>query len=113
MTAEAEAREATAVLLAQRPATPPIFAGHDDIALEALAGIATAASARDVAVVGVRHHRHRRPPDDLPTSVDQRGIEMGSEAVTMLLERIQGRTLSRHHVVTPTLRIRTSTGPPR
>ena len=47
------------------------------------------------------------------TSVDQRGVEMGAEAVTMLLERIQGRTLSRHHVVTPTLRIRTSTGPPR
>ena len=46
------------------------------------------------------------------TSVDQRGVEMGSEAVTMLLERIHGRTEPRQHVVTPTLRIRASTGPP-
>jgi hypothetical protein len=43
------------------------------------------------------------------TSVDQSGVDMGSQAIGMLLERIQGRTESREYVVTPSLRIRTST----
>ena len=46
------------------------------------------------------------------TSVDQQGVEMGEQAVTMLLERFQGRTEPREYVAAPTLQVRTSTGPP-
>jgi LacI family transcriptional regulator len=44
--------------------------------------------------------------------VDQFGIEMGRHAITMLLERINGRTEPRRHTVTPTLHVRGSTAPP-
>ena len=37
------------------------------------------------------------------TSVDQQGVEMGEQAVTMLLERFQGRTEPREYVAAPTL----------
>ena len=43
------------------------------------------------------------------TSVDQQGVEMGEQAVTMLLERFQGRTEPREYVATPSLQVRSST----
>ena len=79
-----------------------------------LAGIADSGRPRDaISVAGYDNTDIAAHPLISLTSVDQRGVEMGAEAITMLLERIQGRTQSRHHVFTPTLRIRTSTGPPR
>ena len=108
------AREATAVLLARPDPPTAVFAGHDDIALDVLAAIADSGRRQgEVSVAGYDNTDIGAHPLISLTSVDQRGVEMGAEAVAMLLERIQGRTVSRHHVVTPTLRIRTSTGPPR
>ena len=108
------AREATAVLLARAEPPTAIFAGHDDIALEALAGIADSGRRRgDVSVAGYDNTDIAAHPLISLTSVDQRGVEMGAEAVTMLLERIEGRTERRQHIVTPTLRIRNSTTPPQ
>ncbi len=108
------AREATAELLARAGSPTAIFAGHDDIAIQVLAGIADSGRPSDaISVAGYDNTDLAAHPLISLTSVDQRGVEMGAEAITMLLERIQGRTESRQHVVTPTLRIRASTGPPR
>jgi LacI family transcriptional regulator len=106
-------RQATAELLARSDPPTAIFAGHDDIALDVLAAIADSGRAYgEVSVAGYDNTDLAAHPLLSLTSVDQRGAEMGAEAVTMLLERIRGRTERRQHVVTPTLRVRGSTGPP-
>ena len=46
------------------------------------------------------------------TTVDQSGLEMGSIAAELLLERISGRTESRHKLITPFLVVRSSSKPP-
>ncbi|WP_308159818.1 substrate-binding domain-containing protein [Arthrobacter sp. ISL-5] len=46
------------------------------------------------------------------TSVDQSGIEMGSLAAKLLVERIQGRQEAVSTVVAPRLVIRRTTAPP-
>ena len=110
---EDSARRATVELMSR--ATPPtaIFAGHDDLALGALAGIADCGHAfGDISVVGYDNTDLAAHPLISLTSIDQQGVEMGSQAVTMLLERIQGRSEPRQHVVTPSLRVRASTSPP-
>jgi LacI family transcriptional regulator len=45
------------------------------------------------------------------TTVDQSGLEMGSLAADLLLERIAGRRESRHEIMTPSLVVRSSSGP--
>jgi LacI family transcriptional regulator len=101
------------VLLAQAEPPTAIFAGHDDIALGALAGIADSGQPYGaVSVVGDENTDLAAHPLISLTSVDQRGVEMGAVPVNMLLERIQEGTEPRQHVVTPTLRIRSSTAPP-
>jgi LacI family transcriptional regulator len=107
------ARQATADLLAGAAPPTAIFAGHDDLALGALAAIADAGrSYGEVSVVGYDNTDLAAHPLISLTSVDQSGVEMGSQAVTMLLERMQGRTEPRHFRVTPSLQVRRSTGPP-
>lgn len=46
------------------------------------------------------------------TTVDQSGLEMGSAAARLLVERIQGRTGSLSLLVPPKLVVRTTTAPP-
>ncbi len=107
------ARLATRELLAVREPPTAIFAGHDDLAIGALAAIADAGYRYgEVSVVGYDNTDLAAHPLLSLTSVDQKGVEMGAEAVTMLLERIKGRTERRQHVVTPSLRVRRSTTPP-
>ena len=108
------ARAATSRLLA-RP-TPPtaVFAAHDDLAIDVLAALAE----RDlppgaVSVVGYDNTDLAAHPLLSLTSVDQCGPELGKLAVTMLFERIAGRTEPRRHMVQPTLQVRRSTSPPR
>jgi LacI family transcriptional regulator len=104
------ARRATAELLAAPEPPTAIFAGHDDLAIGALAAIAdTGRPYGEVSVVGYDNTDLAKHPLLSLTSVDQSGVEMGATAVTMLLERIGGRTQRRQHVVTPTLRVRRST----
>jgi LacI family transcriptional regulator len=107
------ARRAAAELLAGAKPPTAIFAAHDDIAIGALAGVADAGRAYgEVSVVGYDNTDLAAHPLLSLTSVDQSGPEMGEQAVTMLLERIQGRTGHREHLVTPALRVRSSTTPP-
>ncbi len=66
----------------------------------ALAGIADAGLGRgEVSVVGYDNTDLAAHPLIDLTSVDQQGEEMGEQAVTMLLERLQGRTEPREFVV--------------
>lgn len=110
---EGAAYDATRVLLAQDPRPTAIFASHDQLAIDAMAAIADCGlSARDVSLVGYDNTRLSAHPTISLTSVDQSGVEMGTEVVAMLLERIDGRTEQRRHLITPTLRIRGSSAPP-
>lgn len=107
------ARVATAVLLAKAQPPTAIFAAHDDIAMGVLAGVAdVGSSCRDVSVVGYDNTDLAAHPLISLTSVDQDGVDMGAQAVTMLLERIEGRTDPRQYMVTPSLRVRNSTASP-
>jgi LacI family transcriptional regulator len=106
-------REATARLLALPEPPTAIFAGHDDIALVVLAGVAAAGLIADISVAGYDNTDMAQHPLIDLTSVDQQGAEMGAQAATMLLERLQGRTERRQHMVATSLRIRGSTRPPR
>jgi LacI family transcriptional regulator len=111
---EESVREAAVGLLAKPDPPTAIFAGHDDIAFGVLAGIVDSGLLPGkVSVVGYDNTDLAAHPLIGLTSVDQAGEEMGSQAVTMLLERFQGRTEPRQYVVTPRLEIRTSTAPLR
>jgi LacI family transcriptional regulator len=110
---ESTAHDATLGLLAQDPRPTAIFASHDQLAIGASAAIAEQGlTARDVSLVGYDNTEIAAHPAISLTSVDQSGLEMGTRAITMLLERIAGRTEPRRHSVTPTLRVRGSTAPP-
>jgi LacI family transcriptional regulator len=109
---EESARQATAALVAGRARPTAIFAGHDQLAVGALAALADhGLSFRDVSLVGYDNTGLAEHPAISLTSVDQAGTEMGARAVTMLLERIAGRTEPLRHTVTPSLRVRGSTAP--
>ncbi|WP_306214326.1 LacI family DNA-binding transcriptional regulator [Actinoplanes sp. RD1] len=101
------ATAAAAALLALPEPPTAILAGHDDMALDALAAVG-----RRLAVAGYDNTDLAAHPLIDLTSVDQQGPEMGARAATMLLERLQGRTEPRRHVAPTTLRIRTSTTTP-
>jgi LacI family transcriptional regulator len=107
---EHSAHEATVALLARSPRPTAIFAGHDQLALGALAAIVEQGLRPDeVSVASYDNTEMAAHPAISLTSVDQSGVEMGSRAAAMLLERIQGRTEPRQHTITPTLRVRRST----
>lgn len=109
---EESARQATARLLSREDGPTAIFAAHDELAIGALAAIAEAGlSAGEVSLVGYDNTDLAAHPTISLTSVDQSGVAMGMHAVTMLLERIQGRTEPRRYVATPALRVRDSSAP--
>ena len=104
------ARHAVAELMARGEPPTAIFAGHDDLAVGALAAIADSGRRPGtVAVVGYDNTDLAEHPLISLTSVDQCGVEMGSTAAGMLLERMQGRTEPREVVFPATLRARGST----
>ncbi|MFF5160134.1 LacI family DNA-binding transcriptional regulator [Streptomyces sp. NPDC000348] len=109
---EASARATVGDLLAERPWPTAVFASHDQLALGALAALVEHGAARSVSLVGYDNTDLAAHPAISLTSVDQRGAEMGQRAVAMLLERIDGRTEPQHHVVTPSLVVRASSGAP-
>jgi LacI family transcriptional regulator len=102
------ATRAAAELLAQPDPPTAIVAGHDDIALDALDAIVSAGMRDRVAVVGYDNTDLAAHPLIDLTSVDQRGVEMGAQAATMLLERLQGRTEPRRFVAATSLYVRGS-----
>jgi len=107
------AGRATADLLRQPNPPTAIFAAHDDIALDVLAAVAESGRRGEVSVVGYDNTDLAAHPLIDLTTVDQEGVEMGAQAATMLIERLQGRTERREYVATTSLRIRSSTTPPR
>jgi len=109
---EEGAREATLALLGEDPRPTAVFAGHDSLALGALAAVAEMClTAREVSVLGYDNTRLAGHPLISLTSVDQSAPEMGQRALSMLLERLRGREEPRHHIVTPHLVVRSSSGP--
>ncbi len=93
-------------------ANPPtaILAGHDDIAMGALAAIAdTGRSRTDVSVIGYDNTDLAAHPLIDLTSVDQAGVDMGAQAATMLHGATRGKDRPAAVHATPTLRIRSST----
>jgi LacI family transcriptional regulator len=102
------ARQAAAELVTGPDRPTAIFAGHDDIALDALAAVAAAGLRDRVAVVGYDNTDLAEHPLIDLTSIDQEGVAMGAQAAGMLLERLQGRTEPRHYVATTRLHVRGS-----
>jgi LacI family transcriptional regulator len=64
-----------------------------------------------LSVVGYDNARAASLPQVALTTVDQSGIEMGSLATRLLVERIDGRRESVSALVQPSLVIRRTTGP--
>jgi LacI family transcriptional regulator len=67
----------------------------------------------DFSVVGYDNVRAASLPQIALTTVDQSGIEMGSIATRLLVERIEGRSESVSTLVAPKLVIRGTSAPPR
>lgn len=109
LSSEQDTRRIVNDLLDRTAAPTALFAGHDSLALTALAVIAERGlGPADLAVVGY---------DDVPiashpliglSTVDQHGQEMGATAARLLLERISGRTHAQRRVFSPELRVRAS-----
>ncbi|MFF3500627.1 LacI family DNA-binding transcriptional regulator [Streptomyces sp. NPDC003247] len=108
---EESARATMNDLLSRHPWPTAVFAGHDQLALGALAALVEHDAGREISLVGYDNTDLAAHPAISLTSVDQRGPEMGRRAVAMLLERIEGRDEPQHHVVTPSLVVRDSSGP--
>lgn len=106
---------AVAEVLKRRVLPTAIYAGSDLAAFGVLAklcelGIPTPG---DFSVAGYDNAIAGSFPQIALTTVDQSGIEMGSTAARLLVERIRGRTGSLSILVPPKLVVRTTTGPPR
>lgn len=113
-TGDENAYGATLALLAERDRPTAIFAGHDELAIGVLRAVAELGfDAGDVSVVGYDNTQLAAHPLLSLTSVDQQGERMGAAAISLLLERIAGRTEPVHEVVAPRLVARGSTRAPR
>jgi LacI family transcriptional regulator len=92
-----------------------IFAGADIAALGAL----RAAEERglripeDLTVVGYDNIYTSTIGRVALTTIDQSGDLTGATATKLLLERLEGRTEAVHHVISPRLVVRSTSGAPR
>lgn len=103
-----------AELMLQRPHPPTaVHAGADMAALGVLAGLYEAGVKvpEEFSVVGYDNVFSASLPQIALTSVDQSGVEMGSLAARLLVERIQGRQEAVSTLVAPSLVVRRTTGP--
>jgi LacI family transcriptional regulator len=88
-----------------------IYAAHDELALGVLHAAAELnLGSDDVSVVGYDDTAIAGHPRMSLTSVNQSGAEMGARAVSLLLERINGRTTPSNMTIPPRLIVRGSTG---
>ncbi|WP_232549963.1 LacI family DNA-binding transcriptional regulator [Propioniciclava soli] len=105
---------ATSRLLGSDDPPTAIFAGHDAMALNVLRAAADLGlGASDLSVVGYDNIELAGHPLVSLTTVDHRGTDVGRVAISLLLERINGRTEARHECFSPALRVRRSTAAPR
>ena len=65
----------------------------------------------DLSVIGYDNTRLAALPQLSLTSVDQAGHRLGSEAMKLLIERIEGRQTDQHFALPPHLDVKGSTGP--
>lgn len=103
-----------AVLDALRAPDAPtaIVAGHDELALGVLrAREEVGLTPAQLSVVGYDDTDIGSHPLISLTSVNQSGAQMGELVISLLLERINGRSQAVHKVITPRLVIRHSTAP--
>jgi LacI family transcriptional regulator len=111
---ESEACRITHELLESGDCPTAIFAATDDQALGALRAVMERGlGPSDVSVAGYDDIRMSSHPGISLTTVAQAVHEQGSLAVSLLLERIQGRTEARHVTTAPALRVRSSTAHPK
>lgn len=109
-----EAYKAAMPLLEGTDRPTAIYAAHDETALGVLHGVAELGlTADDVSVVGYDDTDIAGHPQMSLTSVNQSGMEMGARAISLLLERVAGRTSPRRLTIAPRLVVRDSTAPPR
>ena len=100
---------AAARSILDRPTRPSaVFAGADVVALRVLGELWERGYdvPGDIAVVGYDNSPTSAFAPISLTTVDQQGVEMGRNAARLLLDRLNGRTGSRHSVVTPRLVVR-------
>jgi DNA-binding LacI/PurR family transcriptional regulator len=103
-------------LLARKPLPTAVFAANDLCAIGVLNALEEAAYTipGDVSLVGYDDTSLAALRHVSLTSIHQPGEDMGRLAVARLLERIhEGRTEPRHDIVSPSLVVRSTTGPPR
>jgi DNA-binding LacI/PurR family transcriptional regulator len=116
VTAEQSARETQMVvrrLLAGRNPPEAIFCWTDFVALHVLSVARELGRSvpGDLAVVGYDNTSYCDLAQNALTSVDQSGQVLGLQAARLLVERIKGRELAEHLVVTPRLVQRESSRP--
>jgi LacI family transcriptional regulator len=96
---------------ARRPTA--IFCWTDSVAITVMAEAARLGIRvpEDLSVIGYDNTRLAALPQLSLTSVDQSGHLLGSEAMKLLIERIEGRRIDRHVILPPRLDVKGSTGP--
>ncbi len=103
-------------LLKMRVLPTAVFASNDLCAIGAMNAFEEAGLSipDDLSLVGYDNNRMAALRHISLTTIDQPGDDMGRSAVERLAERIDGdRTGPSHDVVTPSLVVRSTTGPPR
>ncbi len=103
-------------LLKMRVLPTAVFASNDLCAIGAMTAFEEAGLSipDDLSLVGYDNNRMAALRHISLTTIDQPGGDMGRSAVERLLERIDGdRTEPSHDVVSPSLVVRSTTGPPR
>ncbi|WP_350350036.1 LacI family DNA-binding transcriptional regulator [Agromyces sp. G08B096] len=113
--ADDDAHAAALDLLGGRDRPTAVFVGNDQPALGVLrARMELGLTAQDVSIAGYDDIELAAHPAISLTTVDQDGERMGERAIELLLERIKdGRSAPERYSVTPRLRVRGSTAPPR
>jgi len=109
-------RKGVVQLLRTEPFPTAIFASNDLCAIGAMDALEEAGLRipEDVSLVGFDNTTLAALRHVSLTSIDQPGGDMGRFAVERLAERIDGERIDpRHDVVTPSLVVRSTTGPPR
>lgn len=99
------------LLSKQRPTA--VFCWTDSVAFTLMAEAAKLGLRvpDDLSVIGYDNTRLAALPQLSLTSVDQAGHQLGSEAMKLLIERIEGRQVDQHVTLPPHLDVKGSTGP--
>jgi LacI family transcriptional regulator len=109
---EDTAHEATLRMLARGDRPTAVFAAHDELAIGVLGALSERGVASEISVAGYDNTKQSSHPMIGLTSVEQPGERMGKLVVSLLLERLAGRTEAVHEVATPRVIPRSTTRPP-